>query len=157
MILAFSHIYLCEVETEEQAFAEMRRYLEVNDLSSNTTTIRIKNTDEVCYKSIVLGYAPHTARYGSATDTGRVGNFNLYSKGGPSDSNALDRYLIQDNHYLKIETCRLGRELLGCNYSHQCKDDMAVKVAQCVANYMRDIKARKETGCFPLFFDCKRG
>ena len=39
-------LLLREVETEQEAFAEMRRFLEVNNIPSNYTEVQWKEVDE---------------------------------------------------------------------------------------------------------------
>ena len=41
-----ANILLCEVNSEEEAFAEMRRFLEINRISSNTTNVKMVESHE---------------------------------------------------------------------------------------------------------------
>lgn len=43
---ASGKILLCETENEEEAFAEMRRFLEINHISSNITYVKVVESHE---------------------------------------------------------------------------------------------------------------
>ena len=72
-------LLLREVETEEEAFAEMRRYLEVNNILSNYTEVYWKEVNEnygilARHKHIAMGSKPG----------GGGADFGIYYEGRPT-------------------------------------------------------------------------
>lgn len=134
MILAYEYfliggIFLCEVETEEEAFFEMRRFLEINHIISDETTIKTskKNNgicDEITYKSVTMTYS-----------RGDEAAFGIYYKGNPSHME------LGDESYWNIG----GVDYLGSSVSHRFSMSKMGSVCWCdeVAAYLADLKTRK--------------
>ena len=153
MILEFGSTYLCDVETEEQAFAEMCRYLEVNGIHSAATTICIKKGEGYHYKQITfekkyLSNHPILAvfrlHYNVEGHRREHKNFTIVD----GDLSAL---CVPDRHKLQHR----GRMLLTYNSSDsvEISGETAERVTSCLARYIQDLDARKAEGKFPMVFD----
>ncbi len=128
---AMGGLLLREVETEQEAFAEMRRYLEVNNIPSNYTEVYWKEADErfgiVRHKRIVMG----------VTHDFYMPKFGIYYEGQPK----YLEFKPEEKRCTEKEKHPCGNAICyhSPSFKHQCWYDE-------VAEYFRDLAKRKEGG-----------
>ena len=134
MILAYEYflmggIFLCEVETEEEAFFEMRRFLEVNRILSDRTTVRTAKdksgeSNEIIYKNVEMTFG-----------CGNKVTFGIHYTGRPSRMELGDEasWNLDRSNLASYETLR----------RYDAAGDRIVCWYDEVAAYLADLKTRK--------------
>ena len=123
-------VLLCEVETEEEAFFEMRRFLKVNRIISDKTTVKTfyktdGNDPELMRKEITMTHG--------CSD---VAVFGIYYKGSPNYGElgdesdwGIDRTVLLKGQNINYRYCS-SKNCFVCWYDE-------------VAAYLADLKTRK--------------
>lgn len=156
MILGFGPIHLCEVKTEEQAFAEMCRYLEVNGLHSDSTEVRMSDFG---YKEVAFGnlWETHRGRYPDS-----VGRFRIYYDNRTLNDydkcKDVDSFVRNYKHAFRAGFESLDfrfwwADIADAHFGTEENDKFVDSIAQYVGNYIQDMHEREKSGRFPLTFD----
>ena len=134
MILAYKRfliggVLLCEVETEEEAFFEMRRFLKVNRIISDKTTVKTfykndGNESELMHKEITMTHGGND-----------VAVFGIYYKGSPNYGELGD-----ESDWGIDRTALKGYNI---NYRYCSSKNCFVYWYDEVAAYLADLKTRK--------------
>ena len=126
-------LLLREVETEQEAFAEMRRFLEVNNIPSNYTEVQWKEVDEnygilVRHKHIAMGCKPG----------GGGADFGIYYEGQPKhlELGSEEKWCIKREQYPHKNF----------SYYYKPSENRYVCWYDEVAEYFRDLAVRRAGG-----------
>lgn len=127
-------LLLREVATEEEAFAEMRRFLEVNNIPSDYTTVKPK----LVYKDNEFLTSYKYVGMGSTLD-GYTVAFGIYFEGQPDnlELGSEERWHIEREDY---------PSRMNFSYRYKPSENRFVCWYDEVAEYFRDLAERKAGG-----------
>ncbi len=139
-------VLLSEVATEEEAFGEMRRFLQVNNIPSDTTYVKIieehKDFSRIIprHKRVKM----YSSRYDSGLEAGRVKDvaFGIYyGTGRPryEQLGTLEYWGLQEK-----EDWQTGQ--LQLRYEKRSLGDNSGEWYNCVKRYFNDLATRKAGG-----------
>lgn len=127
-------LLLREVETEQEAFAEMRRFLEINNIPSNYTEVQWKEVNEnygilARHKHIAMGCEPG----------GGGADFGIYYEGQPAhlELGSEEKWGIKREQYPSQKNF---------SYYFKASENKYVCWYDEVAKYFQDLAVRKAGG-----------
>lgn len=137
-------IMLCEVQNEEEAFGEMRRFLQINDIDSDLTYVEMVNEKRDCLGRVIpkhkeVGMYQGNSEYSAYDVSGAT--FGIYSQ--PNNPRLCELGTLEDWHLHEEKDWDTGEIHLVRDEEHCLRPFESGEWYKCIKRYFADLAHRK--------------